>query len=284
MQIIDTYPEIIEILNRMSGRFDMALWEQYANGISKELPGLLKKDYADNNQDDQNRIITVLNAVITERDKLEITHHSFSQAIGNDLDKRIYAVCGADLHVTIMLYLGLCNGAGWATTLDGIPAVLLGIEKIAELNWHGADDMRALIYHELGHIWHEQFGKMHQKTPTMRDKYILQLYQEGIAGYFEQLLYGDLNKYHQDKNGWLDWCKENKSELNHEYLRRLAQNESAHVFFGDWQNYQGWGDVGYFIGCEFVKSLASKYSLTELANLDISVIYNEFTAYSQKTQ
>jgi len=176
--------------------------------------------------------------------------------------------------------MGLCNGAGWATTLDEEPAILLGVEKMIELDWCDAETIASLIYHELGHIWHTSVGKINQKTTSTREKYILQLYQEGIAGYFEQLLSNDFTKYHQNKGNWLSWCYENKRDLNIEYLRRLQENESAQDFFGDWCTYQGFSNVGYFIGCEFIKHLTSKHSLNELANLDICTIYDEFIKYS----
>ena len=38
------------------------------------------------------------------------------------------------IDVEIVLYLGLCNGAGWVVTIDNKTYCLLGIEKILELN------------------------------------------------------------------------------------------------------------------------------------------------------
>ena len=64
----------------------------------------------------------------------------------------------------IILYLGLCNGAGWATSLDGRDAVLLGIEKIIELNWQDESAMQALIFHEIGHIWHKTYGNLYPEA------------------------------------------------------------------------------------------------------------------------
>jgi len=51
------------------------------------------------------------------------------------------------------------------------------------------------------------------------------------------------------------------------------------TFFGDWCNYQGYSDVGYFIGCQFVKSLAEKYPIDQLAKLDSGSVYNKFKTY-----
>ena len=70
----------------------------------------------------------------------------------------------------IILYLGLCNGAGWATSLDGRDAVLLGIEKIIELNWQDESAMQALIFHEIGHIWHKNLRESLSRGSVMRAK------------------------------------------------------------------------------------------------------------------
>ena len=48
---------------------------------------------------------------------------------------RIRSVFVKALDAKIILLLGLCNGTGWATTLNGRPTVLLGIEKIVALHW-----------------------------------------------------------------------------------------------------------------------------------------------------
>lgn len=66
--------------------------------------------------------------------KLEQVHSSFVEATQR-LQKRFIEAFGNDLDVDIILYLGLCNGAGWATSLTGKKTVLLGIEKIIELDW-----------------------------------------------------------------------------------------------------------------------------------------------------
>lgn len=40
------------------------------------------------------------------------------------------------MDVDIILYLGLASGAGWATTLGGKRVILLGVEKIIEIDWY----------------------------------------------------------------------------------------------------------------------------------------------------
>lgn len=84
-------------------------------------------------------------------------HQSFL-AVVKGLSERLAQKFGNDLDVDLFLYVGLCNGAGWVTTLNGRDVVLLGIEKILELGWVSLGDMQGLIYHELGHIYHSQHG------------------------------------------------------------------------------------------------------------------------------
>ena len=65
-----------------------------------------------------------------------------------------------ECEVTVVLYLGLCNAAGRVTFLGGKKVVLLGVEKILELNWDSEEKLKALLYHEIGHIWHEIYGNL----------------------------------------------------------------------------------------------------------------------------
>ena len=277
MKIIDTYTEIVALFDRMGDTFDLTLWESYIASISDELVNKLKEDSS--GYDFQRQILPVINQAMKEREKLKTAHTSFHASI-KDLENRLEKITGTKMQVDILFYLGLCNGAGWATKLENKPAVLLGVEKIIELDWYSEKAMAALIYHELGHVWHDSMGYLHQKTSSTREKYILQLYQEGIAMYFEQLVLNDLTYYHQRKGDWADWCHANKHELNKEYLELLKANESAQDFFGDWCAYKGYSDVGYFIGCEFIKHLAEKLSLRELATLDLNTVYKEFSEYA----
>jgi len=68
------------------------------------------------------------------------------------------------------------------------------------------------------------------------------------------------------------------------FFERDQSNESAQDFFGDWQNYKGYSDVGYYIGCEFVKFLRQKYSMDELANMEIDVVFYNLCKYVSKPE
>jgi len=272
MKIIDSFFDMMELINKMDGEFDIDLWETYIEKIATGLSKKLKFD--SNNYDFYNDIIPVINLAINDTGKLKEAHNSFTKSM-EYLSDKIQNVVGFNLQVDIIFYIGLCNGAGWATELNGRKIVLLGVEKIIELDWCDCDDIKTLVYHELGHIWHDQTGTF-QIANTIREKYMLQLFREGIATYFEQTLSGNLFYYRWNKEDWLKWCVNNKRKLFTEFLKRLQSNESAQDFFGDWNNYCGYSDVGYFIGCEFVKLLARKYSLSEIVNLELIQVFDEF--------
>lgn len=99
----------------------------------------------------------------------------------------------------------------------------------------------------------------------------------------EQMLCGDDEFYHQNKNGWLDWCKKNENEIKKEYLRRLDEKESVQDFFGDWCSYKGHSDVGYYLGCQFVKYLMKVNSLKEIAGFNYSEVNRKFLEYASQT-
>ena len=101
------------------------------------------------------------------------------------------------VNADIVLYLGLCNGAGWVTRINNKDVILLGIEKILELNWTNEDAMSGLIYHELGHLYHIQNGTFDQVAKDNVQANIWQLLCEGIAMLFEQNLVHNINYFHQ---------------------------------------------------------------------------------------
>lgn len=277
MKIIDTYENIFSAYKH--NVFDIDLWEKYADEISSELKNKVKKDSKRN--DFEKQTLPVLNSLIKNRESAKNAHASFLKVTDN-LKQKIFEKFNVDLEVTIVFYLGLCNGAGWATTINGKPAILLGIEKITELNWCDERSMIALIYHELGHIWHFLFEKKKWIPLTAKEKAIRQLYREGIAMTFEQILLGSYDFFHQDIDGWLNWCEENKNSIKTEFLRRINCKESVQDFFGDWCSYKGHSDVGYFLGNRFILDMMKNHSLEEIASFDLKTVYNNFCEYAKK--
>ena len=260
-----------------SNGFDIELWRKYAEEISPELP--LKCENDAKSYDFNKDVLPVLEVALNA-DKIDFVSKNF-QIVVDNLNANLSKLFDTEPDIDIILYLGLCNGAGWATTLDGKNTVLLGVEKIIELNWGDETNMRALILHEIGHLWHKLNGNLYFPDFSKRRKGIQQLYQEGVAMVCEHILCGDNEFYHQDKDGWLDWCYKNENEIKREYLRRLDKKISVQDFFGDWCLYNGHSDVGYFLGCRFVEHLMKTHSLKEIANMKYRALNRTFTKFAK---
>ena len=282
IKIIDTYSQI-EILFD-NGNFDIEKWELYINSIYDKSASIFKddlRDCLDNvNYVYEKDILPILNAVY-KNPQLETLYSSFCD-ITDCLNEKILDRFECELNVDIVLYVGLCNAAGWVTTINGRDVVLLGIEKILELNWCDLSSMYGLVYHELGHIYHKQYGMFHQLSDNSARNFVWQLYTEGIAMCFEQALVNDSNYYHQNKDGWLEWCDNHYEQILADFLSDLpTMTKSNQRYFGDWVSYHGKGDVGYYLGTRFVQQLCGKYAMEQLIHMDIDDIYQEYLAFTE---
>ncbi len=273
MKVINTCDKI---KTTFKNGFEIELWREYAGGISEELPSKCENDAK--NYDFNKDVLPVIELALNE-EKIDLVSKNFQRVI-DTLNENLTKLFKEEPDINIILYLGLCNGAGWATTLDGKNTVLLGVEKIIELNWYDEKNMCALILHEIGHLWHKLNGNFNIPDFTKRRKAIRQLYCEGIAMVCEQILCGDDEFYHQDKDGWLNWCYENENEIKKEYLRRLDNRESVQDFFGDWCTYKEHSDVGYFLGSRFVRYLMKKNTLEEIANMNYKFLNKSFIEFA----
>lgn len=278
MRIINTYDKIKNCFTKCF--FDIGAWRKYTKEFSEELSEKCEKDSQE--YDFDNVVIPVIHQVLWNGDAAHLANASFI-SVTNKLKNNIDKLFKNDIDLDIILYLGLCNGAGWATTLDGRNAILLGIEKIIELNWQNESEMQALIFHEIGHIWHKTYGILYPKTRSKGEDSLVQLYQEGVAMVCEQILCQNNDYYHQDKDGWLAWCISNQTEIKQEFLKRIDGNISTQDFFGDWCKYKDHSDVGYYLGCEFIKHLQNQYSLVDIASLNISLLYRQFKVFALRT-
>ena len=263
--------KIINTINKIdicfeNGVFSKSGWDTYMEKVYPAAKKLVEADSASYHF--ERDILPVMNMVCANKDKLRRLNESFEK-ITDKLEEKIAATIGTTIDADIVLYLGLCNGAGWATKVENRPVVLLGIEKIIELGWTDELSMIGLVYHELGHLWHFQNRNVHTDIKTPVDGALWQLYSEGIAMYFEHMLCGRRDFYHQDKDGWLNWCVDNRKRLFGEYLRRIEAGESVQDFFGDWCSFEGKSDVGYYLGAELVYSALKDYARNEVLNLSV---------------
>lgn len=284
MRIIDTCPAFLAAYEGSVFRFER--WRSYIDSALPGLSPLLVSDVEEGLHTGgftwENDCLPVLNAVARNGALRERAHDSFCRTT-EDLERTIYARFGKSLDVDIIFYLGLCNGAGWVTQYHGRQAVLLGIEKIMELNWCGTDDMRGLIYHELGHVYQGQYGVLERPFRDHADRFLWQLFTEGVAMYFEQELAGDAGYYHQDKDGWKAWCDGHLSEIKADFDRDLkTMTPAGQRYFGDWVVYNGHNDVGYYLGCQFVRYVLSSCPFDELIRFDIDEVTRLYRQFIQE--
>lgn len=281
--VIDTYPQISGLFDH--GMFQSDRWENYINSIYANSAHIFWEDVKECVNSGlytfEKNFLPVINAVF-HNPKLDVLHENFS-ATTKDLDRRVVEKFGRELDVDLVLYLGLCNGAGWVTAFNGRDTVLLGVEKIIELDWCDQASMYGLIYHELGHVYHKQHGKLDQKSLDTAKNFVWQLFTEGIAMFFEQTLVGDLRYYHQDKNGWTAWCEAHFTQILADFDHDLpTMSQLNQRYFGDWCDYCGHGDTGYYLGCRFVQELRETYPFHELIRLEIDQVYRLYQAFVQR--
>lgn len=282
MKIIDTYPLLMEAFEDKT--FQFSKWEKYINSVYPDAATIfvadMEKCITTGKITWENDYLSVLNMVVRSDGLRELAHDSFGKAT-EGLEQKVYDIFGKSLDADIVFYLGLCNGAGWVKQYNNRTTVFLGIEKIIELNWCGIDDMYGLIYHELGHVYHRQYGIIDRKFDSDAKSYLWQLFKEGIAMYFEQVLVGDPDYYHEDKDGWKEWCDTHFEDIKRDFTCDLkTMTFSTQRYFGDWVSYQGHGDVGYYLGCRFVHFILSKYAFDDIISFDIDKVadlYGQFT-------
>lgn len=280
MRIVDTSEQILSVF--AAGRFDLQKWEAYMDAC---VPGVKNLCLDDTREvlaagfSWEKDFLPVLNAVARDGEKREEAIRSF-HAVTERLDKRITERFGRSPDAELILYLGLCNGAGWVTEQNGKPVVLLGIEKILELNWQGPDAMTGLIYHELGHVYQDCFGVLHREPEAMEDQMLWQLFTEGIAMVFEQELAGTPDYFHQYDRAWQRWCEENLERLKRAFAADLpAMTHDNQRYFGDWVRFEGHGDTGYYLGTRFVRFLLRTDSFDRLIRYELPAVRDGFARF-----
>ena len=280
MNIIDTSSDFSSAFD--NGHFNFDKWNAY---IDKWVPGvkeLCTRDMRDGinaGYSWQDNYLPILNSVMADSVKRKKTVKSFRK-ITEHLDARITEVFGKTVDADVVLYIGLCNGAGWVITVSERPTVLLGIEKIIELDWCSNEDMTGLILHELGHVFHSQYGSFEYRTDSTPDGFLWQLFTEGVAMVFEQEIIGDTGFYHQDKNGWMNWCGRHIELIKRSFYHDLSiMTRESQRYFGDWVSFEGHNDVGYYLGTLFVRYLLRSDGFDNVIKYGIREIEAEYSKF-----
>ena len=273
MQVTDTTDRMLAAF--ASGRFSLSDWETYMDGSLPDAKALCLADMREvlaAGYSWEEDFLPVLNGVLTQEGKREEAVSVFHKQTDR-LDEAIKARFGRTIDAELVLYLGLCNGAGWVTQIRDRATVLFGIEKILELNWQGEREMTGLILHELGHVYQAQYGVLHRQLDALPDQFLWQLFTEGIAMVFEQELVGEPEAFHQYDEAWKAWCDAHAAHLRQSFyadLRTMTHEDQR--YFGDWVSFEGHGDTGYYLGTRFVRFLLLTDPFDRLIRYDLDEV------------
>lgn len=181
------------------------------------------------------------------------------------------------LDLDIIIYHGLGNGAGTATTLDGRKSLLFGIEKIAELSWQSKERISALFVHEYAHLLHdamrdESIEKTYDNT---KDDAYYKLYIEGVATFLEGVVYS--RGITQPE--WYAMCTKNEPALKQAFLTTLEMGEDIRPYFGDWHPPLTIPESAYFMGMQIVSRLHETLDIKTIMNLPFETIKKAIDRY-----
>ena len=270
--MVDTYPDFKDFWRSAKNRGveeQIQLWVEQYMAKYPELLSLQVSAYAEEGYSwrkiAREYVFQKLPKLI---DKIELSyrgvHDYLPEATGT-----FSRLSRAEMNIIFVIYVGIGVGAGWATEYRGKPAVLLGLENIADLDWFSEKDVKGLIIHELAHLLH---AKVRNITPRqlseLENDPLFILYSEGFAVAVEHIALGEIWRA-ADNRDWVGWCRENVSFLAREYLKRVETNSDVNIFFGNWLNIAGKSHTGYFLGYKFIRELLGEgKSLEEIAGMD----------------
>ena len=270
IEVVDTYPKFLEVwpeLQTAELSETPDIWLSYM----RQYPELLQKQldtYAERGYDWRQVAVEHVFPYLKERFcRMDAAHAAIPDVLEETIN-RSHARFSFPEQFVVVIYTGIGCGAGWAATYAGKPAILLGLENIAECGWHTPPLLTGLVAHELGHLFHQQARKDLPDKPVKPQNW--DLYEEGFAQRFESWLAGK-DTFHMaqgvNEAGWLDWCSSHKSYLAGLYLERVKNNEPDNDFYGNWLNIDGRKCTGHYLGHELIRYLEQNRSIPEIARL-----------------
>ncbi len=266
--LIDTYPSYLEF---WASARDWPLEEQIEGWRSTYLapwPELLEKqlrDYVSQKMDWRQVARQRVFPFLAQRSVAMRTAHDNLLDLWESSVRRAQEVLGWNSGLALVIHVGIGSGAGWATTFQGWPAVLLGLENIAEEAWQEPAALRGLLAHEVGHLahfdWRARPGLPEGSGPWW------DLYTEGFAQRCESLSAGESWHMTAGDTAWRAWCVEHQTWLAAAFLRAADKGESTRRFFGSWHQVGGHKQTGYYLGHQVVDRLQASLTLQEIALL-----------------
>jgi uncharacterized protein YjaZ len=171
---------------------------------------------------------------------------------------------GLPLAVQVVIHVGIGCGAGWVTLYGGRPAILLGLENIAEEGWSDRESIRRLLTHEIGHLFLRQIRRKHHR-PIGRGAY-WQLFDEGFACLIEQAISSGgarsrrSSAYHGER-----LSESEMGSLANLFLQAATRKHPVNPFFGSWLEVNGYSEAGYALGFHILSRLVQASSLLHVA-------------------
>ena len=282
-KIVDTFDDFMEFWSRVrleSLERQIQLWHE---AYMANYPELLKKQvesYEENGFNWQEIAKKHVFPQLGERVPLMKEARRTLLTVCTSIHKKACRKLNLDFDIVYVIYVGIGCGAGWATRYAGKPAILLGLENIAELRWHTKNRLSGLIAHEIGHLLHmawrgewERFEELEEQDP------FFMLYSEGFAQRCEHIILGKESWHQAQSEDWISWCRQNKGWLAREFLKRVENGESLREFFGSWFSIQGKKFTGYFLGHGLIVYLEEENSLKEIALFSIEEVKEKAINY-----
>jgi len=285
MNLLDTYQDFLAYWIRArfkSVEEQIRLWQ---TSYMKKHPELLHKQiksYKSENIDWQEiakKIFPTLPKRLQYMQKARDNILTFHKSICTNASERL----GIDFEILLVVYVGIGCGAGWAAKYCGQPAVLLGLENIAEEKWHTKNKLQGLISHEIGHLAHMKWRNEWETFEKAEQDPLFLLYSEGFAQRCEHLILGKETWHFAQGKDYLSWCQQNKGWLAKEFLGRLDKGASVNDFFGSWFSIQGRKQTGYFLGHALICELERVRSLREIAFLKVEDVRKLAIRYLKST-
>ena len=196
--------------------------------------------------------------------------------------RRAEETLGMEFVPLVVLYVGIGCGAGWATRYQERPACLMGLEMIAQSNWHTPDHLEGLLAHELGHLLHMAWRDEWETFAQAEKDPLFLLYSEGFAQRCEGHILGQPSWHMVRDEAWLDWCQENLGWLAGEFLSRVQESRPVQGFFGSWFEIRGRRQTGYFLGHAWVQDMERDQDLHQVALLPMDEVRRRGLAWLQR--
>lgn len=270
-QVVDTFDDFAQLWPEIADQAPEAQLEAWRDRYMSRWPELLNKQLEDRRREGADWKQIAIERVFFHLKQWFPSMTQVHDLLIEILDPVYDLACrrlGYQEDLTFVIYVGVGVGAGWATTYQGRPAVLLGLENIAECGWSSRSSLEGMLGHEIAHLVHRRrrraAGLANGSGP------LWQLYEEGYAQRCEHLVLGR-EGWHMscgiNPPDWLDWCRRNVGSLAREFLRRIDSGQQVADFFGHWFDVQGRRQCGYFLGHEVIRKLEQRMPLEDIAAL-----------------